>query len=97
MNCTISDSADLKMRDILAQEEDKDLVFRVFVAHVHGDHAHYGLGLDYPKDTNERVMTDVGIVVLFERGQSFLDGVTVDYTPETDTWMLSHPAAPSDH
>ncbi len=71
MDCKISDSAAMKMKEILSEEEDKQLKFRLFVAHAHGDHAHYGLGLDYPKETDELVTADNGVEVLLEKGQDF--------------------------
>lgn len=88
VNCIISDSAGQKLEEILAAEEDKELRFRVFVAHAHGDHAHYGLGLDYPKDTDELVETAFGIPVLLEKGQDFLDGVEIDYDASSDEWTV---------
>ncbi len=91
MDCKLSDSAATKMKEILSEEEDKQLKFRLFVAHSHGDHAHYGLGLDYPKDTDELITTN-GVEVLLEIGQDFLDGVEMDYDPSTDEWNVRNPS-----
>lgn len=90
MKCKISESAASKMNEILAQEEDKNLKFRVFVAHAHGDHAHYGLGLDYQKDTDELVVASTGLDVLLERGSGFLDGIELDYNSATDKWSITN-------
>ncbi len=92
MNCKITTSAATKMNEILAQEEDKNLKFRVFVAHIHGNHAHYGLGLDYQKDTDEFITTDHGVEVLLEKGQVFLDGIEVNYDTSNDTWSMTNPS-----
>ncbi|MCF8566622.1 iron-sulfur cluster assembly accessory protein [Alicyclobacillus tolerans] len=91
MNCKVSASAAKKLSEILDQEDDKNLKFRVFVGHVHGNHAHYGLGLDYQKDTDELITTDTGTDVLLEKGQGFLDGVEVDYAASTDEWSIFNP------
>ncbi len=92
VDCKISVNAAIKMKEILAEEEDKQLKFRLFVAHAHGDHAHYGLGLDYQKDSDELVKTDDGVEVLLEKGQEFLDGVELDYFPSSDEWNVRNPS-----
>jgi len=91
MECTIRAEAATKLREILQNETDKNLKLRVFVAHAHGDHAHYGLGLDEPKDTDELVQTATGVEVLLEKGQAFLDGIEIDYDPASDEWSIAHP------
>ena len=92
INFQISENAANKLKEILAQEEDKNLKFRVFVAHAHDDHAHYGLGLDYQKDSDELLHTNQGVDVLLEKGQDFLDGVEVDYDATSDEWSVVNPA-----
>lgn len=92
MNCKISESAAKKLTEILGQEDDRNLKFRVFVGHAHGDHAHYGLGLDYQKDTDELVETDTGIDVLLEKGQEFLENIEIDYDALSDAWSISNPS-----
>ncbi|GMA64240.1 hypothetical protein GCM10025859_46800 [Alicyclobacillus fastidiosus] len=64
----------------------------MFDGHAHGNHAHYGLGLDYQKDTDELIATDTGIDVLLERGENFLDGIEVDYDASTDEWSIINPS-----
>lgn len=91
MNCRISENATKKLTEILAREDDTNLKFRVFVAHAHGSHAHYGLGLDYQKDADELITTETGVDVLLERGQEFLDGIEVDYDASTDKWSIINP------
>lgn len=91
MNLQLSANAANKLKEILAQEEDKNLKFRVFVAHAHGDHAHYGLGLDYQQENDELVSSE-GIEVLLEKGEGFLDGVHVDYDAASDEWSVVNPS-----
>lgn len=97
VDCKVSQRAVDKLRDILAGEGDDQLKVRIFVDHVHGDHAHYALGLDYLKETDELVMTDTGFEVLLEKGQPLLDGVSVDYNPATDQWSIVHPSQGAHH
>ncbi|RIV24572.1 iron-sulfur cluster assembly accessory protein [Alicyclobacillaceae bacterium I2511] len=91
MKCAVSENATRQMQAILDAEEDKDLKFRVFIAHSHGDHVHYGLGLDYVKEADGVVVTESGLEILLEQGQKFLDGVEIDYNPEEDQWSVTHP------
>ena len=90
MNCTLTESAAAKIKEIMAQEEDKTLKLRVFVSHAHADHAHYGLGLDKPTEKDEVVQT-AGIEILLEKDNEFLDGVEIDYNAEKDTWSATNP------
>jgi iron-sulfur cluster insertion protein len=92
MKCTVSQEAADKLNEILNAEEDKNLKLRVFVAHAHDDHAHYGLGLDYEKDTDVVVKTETGVEILLEEGEDFLDGIEVDYFPDSDEWSIGNPA-----
>lgn len=79
MRCKITRNAAKVIRRELDNEPNKDLKLRVFVTHKHGDHAHYGMDLDYPKENDEIVATDKGIEVLLDRNEPLLDGVTIDY------------------
>ena len=96
MNCIVSQEAADKLKDILDAEEDNNLKLRVFVAHAHGDHAHYGLGLDYQKDTDAVVKTATGVEILLEDGQDFLDGIEINYHPESDEWSIVNPTKGGD-
>jgi Fe-S cluster assembly iron-binding protein IscA len=62
----------------------------VFVSHAHGDHAHYGLGLDKPTEKDEVVQTS-GMEILLEKDNEFLDGVVIDYNAEKGTWSATNP------
>ncbi len=57
----------------------RNLKFRVYVTHMHGDHAHYGLKLDEANEHDEVVMTDKEIEVILQKDEPFLDGVKIDY------------------
>jgi iron-sulfur cluster insertion protein len=92
MKCVVSASAASRLTDILAQQEDKTLKIRVFVQHAHGDHAHYGLGLDTAKDEDELVLTESGLEVLLEKGVDFLDGIEIDYDATDDKWVVMNPS-----
>ncbi|QWU18036.1 Fe-S cluster assembly iron-binding protein IscA [Paenibacillus sophorae] len=74
-------------------EENKDLKLRVLITHSHGDHAHYGLDLDTPKENDEIIPTDKDIDVILEKGQPLLDGVKVDYLyfPE-EGFVITNPS-----
>jgi Fe-S cluster assembly iron-binding protein IscA len=77
MKCKITRNAAKVIQRELAEGEGRKL--RVCVTHAHGDHVHYGLELDDPKETDEVVMTDKGIEVLLDKNDPWLDGVKIDY------------------
>ncbi|MDB5054075.1 MAG: heme biosynthesis protein HemY [Bacilli bacterium] len=79
MNCKITRNAAKMILKELEKEENKDLKLRVMITHSHGDHAHYGMDLDSPKDNDACVMTDKAIEVLLDKDQPLLDGVKIDY------------------
>lgn len=93
MKCKITRNAAKKLLQELEAEENKELKLRVYVTHAHGDHAHYGLGLDKPTDEDEVVSTDKGIDVILKKGEPFLDGVKIDYLyfPE-EGFVITNPA-----
>jgi Fe-S cluster assembly iron-binding protein IscA len=84
MKCKITRNAAKILQIELDKEEDKTLKLRVLVTHSHGSHAHYGLDLDHPKETDIVVSTDKGIDLILEVGNEWLDGVVIDYlyTPQ---------------
>jgi len=79
MKCKITRNAAKILRAELDKPENAELKLRVFVTHHHGDHAHYGLDLDTPKEDDTVVSTDKGIDVLLKTGDEMLDGVVIDY------------------
>jgi len=79
MKCKISRNAAKVIKIELDKPESEGKLLRVFVTHAHGDHAHYGLGVDEPSENDVVVSTDSGIDVILEKGNEFLDGVRIDY------------------
>jgi len=79
VKCKITRNAAKVIKREMAKEEHAGKLLRVIVTHAHGDHAHYGLDFDTPKENDEVVATDKEIDVILEKGQPFLDGVKIDY------------------
>jgi len=79
MKCKISRNAAKMIRAELEKPESEGKLLRVFVTHAHGDHAHYGLGVDEPGENDVVVSTDSGIDVILEKDNEFLDGIRIDY------------------
>ncbi|GAA4701644.1 HesB/IscA family protein [Brevibacillus fulvus] len=97
MKCKITRNAAKQLSEILAQEEDKELKLRIYVAHKHGDHAHYGLALDKPTEDDVVVSTDKDIDVILEKDEELLDGVIVDYlyVPQ-EGYVITNPSKGND-
>lgn len=93
MKVKISRNAAKVLQLELNKEENKDLLVRVQVTHKHGDHAHYGLGLDDKTANDVVVNTDKGIDVLLDQTEPLLDGIRIDYfyTPE-EGFMITNPS-----
>ena len=73
-------------------------MLRVYVSHLHGNHAHYGISFDTPKETDEIVKTDKDIDVLLESGNEWLDGVWIQYfyVPEEE-FVITNPSKGHSH
>lgn len=93
MNVKITRNAAKIILQELEKEENKELKLRVLVTHRHGDHAHYGMDMDTPKESDEVVSTDKGIEVLVAKDEPMLDGVKIDYLyfPE-EGFVITNPA-----
>lgn len=93
MNVKITRNAAKVIKKSMEEESNKELKLRVFITHAHGDHAHYGLDLDTPKEKDEVVSTDKEIDVIVERDQPLLDGVKIDYLyfPE-EGFVITNPS-----
>lgn len=93
MKCKITRNAAKVLKRELEKEENAGLLVRVYVTHVHGDHAHYGLRLDKQREGDAVVQTDKGIDVLMTPGDEWLDGVKIDYLylPE-EGFVITNPA-----
>lgn len=79
MKCKISRNAAKVLLAELNKPEHEGKMLRVYVTHLHGDHAHYGLAIDTPSESDVVVSTDKGIDVILDRNEPFLDGVRIDY------------------
>lgn len=93
MKCKITRNAAKVLQKELESEENKELKLRAYVTHAHGDHAHYGLGLDTPGEDDVVVSTDKGIDVILKKDDPFLDGITIDYlySPE-EGFVITNPS-----
>jgi iron-sulfur cluster insertion protein len=79
MQCKINKNAAKVIKKELESGEGKDKMVRVYVTEAHGDHVHYGITFDTPKENDEIVKTDKDIDVLLEAGNEWLDGVWIQY------------------
>ena len=93
MNVKITRNAAKVIKKSMEEESNKELKLRVFITHAHGDHAHYGLDLDTPKEKDDVVSPDKEIDVIVERDQPLLDGVKIDYLyfPE-EGFIITNPS-----
>ncbi len=64
---------------MLENEEAEGKMIRVYVTHLHGDHAHYDIELDTPTENDEVVKTDKDIDIILEKGNEYLDGIWIQY------------------
>jgi Fe-S cluster assembly iron-binding protein IscA len=93
MKCKISRSAAKMLRMELDKEENKGLMVRVAIGQMHGDHAHYALGLDDQSENDYVAHTEQGIDVLLDQNEPLLDGIRIDYfyIPE-EGFMITNPS-----
>ncbi|RDU35261.1 iron-sulfur cluster assembly accessory protein [Neobacillus piezotolerans] len=78
MKVKINRNAAKVMKEMLKTAGDGQL-FRVIITHMHGDHAHYDLVLDTPKEHDEVVKTDKDIDIILDSREEYLDGVWIQY------------------
>ncbi|MBP2240243.1 iron-sulfur cluster insertion protein [Cytobacillus eiseniae] len=79
MKCKINRNAAKVLNNMLSSEDAKGKSIRVFITHMHGDHAHYDLKLDTPTEHDEVVTTDKDIDIILDKREEFLDGVWIKY------------------
>ncbi|MDU4696714.1 MULTISPECIES: HesB/IscA family protein [Paenibacillus] len=93
MNVKITRNAAKVIQKELAKEENQGLALKVFITHSHGDHAHYGLDLAKPTDSDQIIKTDKEIDVIVEGTDPLLDGVKIDYLyfPE-EGFVITNPS-----
>ncbi len=79
MKCKINRHAAKVLKEMIANEGDTGKLLRVFVTHMHGDHAHYELRFDTPTEHDEIVKTDKDIDILLDTREKYLDGIWIQY------------------
>ncbi|PAV28269.1 heme biosynthesis protein HemY [Virgibacillus profundi] len=79
MKCKINRNAAKVLKKMLESNEAEGKMIRVYVTHLHGDHAHYDIKLDTPTENDEVVKTDKDIDIILEKDDGFLDGVWIQY------------------
>ncbi|KHD85062.1 heme biosynthesis protein HemY [Heyndrickxia ginsengihumi] len=98
MNVKINRNAAKKLNSILSTPEAEGKMIRVYITHMHGDHAHYDIALDTPKEHDEIVKTDKDIDILVDAREEFLDGVWIQYfyVPQEE-FVITNPAKDREH
>lgn len=99
MKVKINRNAAKALKEMLEQEEAQGKMVRVYVSHMHGDHAHYDLMLDTPTEKDEVVKSDKEIDFILEKGNEYLDGVWIQFfhVPKEE-WLITNPSKGShDH
>lgn len=93
MKCKINRNAAKELKKMLENEEEQGKMFRVYVTHMHGDHAHYDLKLDTPTDHDEVVKTDKDVDIILDTREEYLDGVWIQffYFPKEE-WVITNPS-----
>jgi Fe-S cluster assembly iron-binding protein IscA len=96
MKCKINRNAAKELKKMLEKEEAEGKIYRVYVSHMHGDHAHYELMLDTPTEHDEVVKTDKDIDIILDTREEFLDGVWIQffYVPQEE-WVITNPSKES--
>jgi Fe-S cluster assembly iron-binding protein IscA len=68
-----------KIREALEKENQPNLQCRVYVDHVHGDHAHYGLAFD-TKKADDEIVTVQGLDLLVgPDNKDMVDGLSIKF------------------
>ncbi|WP_147534840.1 iron-sulfur cluster assembly accessory protein [Bacillus marasmi] len=99
MNCKINRLAAKALKEMLEKNEAaQGNMIRVYVTHMHGDHAHYDLKFDTPTEHDEIVKTDKGIDIILDTRDEFLDGVWIQYfqVPKEE-FVITNPSKQHHH
>lgn len=93
MKCKINRNAAKELKKMLEKEEAQGKMVRVYVTHMHGDHAHYDLMLDTPAEQDEVVKTDKDVDILLDTREEYLDGIWIQffYVPKEE-WVITNPS-----
>ena len=98
MKCKINRNAAKVLKKMLDTEEASGKNIRVFITHMHGDHAHYDIKFDTPTEHDVVVKTDKDIDILLDAREEFLDGVWIKffYIPE-ERFEITNPSKDGGH
>ncbi|MDF2902680.1 MAG: HesB/YadR/YfhF-family protein [Bacillus sp. (in: firmicutes)] len=98
MKCKINRIAAKVLKEMLEGEAAEGKMLRVYVTHMHGDHAHYDIKFDEPTEHDEIVKTDKGIDILLDNRDEYLDGVWIQYfqVPKEE-FIITNPSKDSHH
>ncbi|MCM3787832.1 iron-sulfur cluster assembly accessory protein [Domibacillus sp. 8LH] len=79
MRCKVNQKAAKALKKMLDTPEAEGKMIRVAVTEHHGNHAHYAITLDTPKEHDVVVHTDKDIDIILDSREEFLDGIFVQY------------------
>lgn len=99
MKCKINRMAAKALNEMIEINEGSEgKMIRVYVTHMHGDHAHYDLKFDTPNEFDEVVKTDKGIDILLDTRDEYLDGVWIQYfqVPKEE-FVITNPSKSHHH
>ena len=95
---TLTNSAILKIADILAEENDSNLMLRTFVQGGGCSGFSYGFTLDAEQNEDDFVIKKPGMTMLIDAiSMQYLQGATVDYKEELmgSNFVIKNPNASS--
>jgi iron-sulfur cluster insertion protein len=93
---TITDSATVKLKDILAEENNPDLKLRIFVQGGGCSGMSYGFTLDEVANEDDFTLDESGVQVLVDSmSMQYLTGASIDYKDDLmgATFSISNPNA----
>ncbi len=77
---TLTDQAITKLKELLAQQDDPTLCFRVFITQGGCDGFSYGMTFDSSREADDEVVERGGVRVLVDKASSpLLHGAEIDY------------------
>lgn len=98
MKCKINRNAAKMLKEMLTKEEAEGKMIRVYISHMHGDHAHYGISLDTPTEHDEIVKTDKDVDILLDAREEFLDGIWIQYFfVDNEGFVITNPSKGHNH
>ncbi|MFS0750657.1 MULTISPECIES: heme biosynthesis protein HemY [Oceanobacillus] len=79
-------------------EDGSDKKVRIYISHMHGDHAHYGMSLDTPGEHDVIVQTDKDVDIILDSREEFLDGIWIQYFfVEDEGFVITNPTKGHHH